>query len=108
KQASGAYHATSLDAPRVRGADEPGATIGDTVGRTEDGFHLAEQRALLTELMHSLTLRERNVIRLRFDHDLTQAEIGERIGVSQMQVSRILRQSLTRLRTIVQAREEAA
>jgi len=58
--------------------------------------------------MRSLTPRQREAIRLRFEQDLTQAEIGERIGVSQMQVSRILRQSLTRLRTIVQAREEAA
>jgi RNA polymerase sigma-B factor len=102
-QASGAYRATSLDAPRA-GGDDPGATLGDTVGRVEDGFDRAEQRALLSELMRSLTLRERNVIRLRFDHDLTQAEIGERIGVSQMQVSRILRQSLARLRTIAQGR----
>lgn len=105
-QASGAYRATSLDAPRA-GGDDPGATLGDTVGRVENGFDRAEQRALLSELMRSLTLRERNVIRLRFDHDLTQAEIGERIGVSQMQVSRILRQSLARLRTIAQGRERA-
>ena len=55
-------------------------------------------------LMHSLTLLERNVIALRFEHDLTQAEIGARIGVSQMQISRILRQSLARLRTIAEAR----
>ena len=106
-QASGAYRATSLDAPRGRGDDEPGTTLGDTVGRIENGFDRAEQRALLSELMRSLTLRERNVVRLRFDHDLTQAEIGERIGVSQMQVSRILRQSLMRLRTIAQGRERA-
>ena len=44
--------------------------------------------------MRSLTLRERNVIRLRFEHDLTQAEIGAHIGVSQVQVSRILRHSV--------------
>jgi len=104
-QASGAYRATSLDAPRGRGDDEPGTTLGDTVGRTENGFDRAEQRALLSELMRSLTLRERNVIRLRFDHDLTQAEIGARIGVSQMQVSRILRHTLMRLRTIAQGPE---
>jgi len=106
RQASGAYRATSLDAPRA-GGDDPGATLGDTVGRIENGFDRAEQRALLSELMRSLTLRERNVIRLRFDHDLTQAEIGERIGVSQMQVSRILRRSFARLRTIAQGPERA-
>jgi RNA polymerase sigma-B factor len=46
--------------------------------------------------------REREVLRLRFHRDLTQAEIGERIGVSQMQVSRIIRQSLARLRAIAE------
>jgi RNA polymerase sigma-B factor len=49
-------------------------------------------------LMRAVTPREREVLRLRFVEDLTQAEIGGRIGVSQMQVSRIIRQSLGRLR----------
>jgi RNA polymerase sigma-B factor len=56
--------------------------------------------------MRSLTPREREVVRLRFEEDLTQAAIGERIGVSQMQVSRVLRQAIARLRTL--ARVEAA
>ena len=43
------------------------------------------------------------MLRLRFEEDLTQAEIGDRIGVSQMQVSRIIRQSLARLRTVARA-----
>jgi RNA polymerase sigma-B factor len=50
--------------------------------------------------MRSLTPRQREAIRLRFEQDLTQAEIGERIGVSQMQVSRILRQPIARLRAL--------
>jgi RNA polymerase sigma-B factor len=49
--------------------------------------------------MRSITPREREVLRLRFEEDLTQAEIGEQIGVSQMQVSRIIRQALGRLRS---------
>ena len=60
----------------------------------------AEQRALLSDLMRSLTQREREVIRLRFEADLTQAQIGEIIGVSQMQVSRVLRQAIARLRVL--------
>jgi RNA polymerase sigma-B factor len=103
-QASSAYRATSLTAPRPGPDDEAGTTLGDRIGCVEDGFHRAEQRALLSELMRSLTLRERNVIRMRFEQDLTQAEIGERIGVSQMQVSRILRQALARLRTMAEPR----
>ena len=99
-EAATAYHATSLDTPRPSGDEEAGASLGDTVGHTDDGFDRAEQRALLSDLMRSLTQREREVIRLRFEADLTQAQIGEIIGVSQMQVSRVLRQAIARLRVL--------
>jgi RNA polymerase sigma-B factor len=99
-QASSAYRATSLETPRAGGDDEPGETLGDSVGQIDDGYHRAEQRAVLHELMRSLTPREREVVRLRFEEDLTQAAIGERIGVSQMQVSRVLRHAVARLRTL--------
>ena len=98
-EASGAYRATSLSTPRGN-EDEAGETLGDTVGTSEEGFGLAESRATLEQLMRAVTPREREVLRLRFEEDLTQAEIGERIGVSQMQVSRIIRQSIARLRTV--------
>src|SRR4051794_231126 len=98
-EASGAYRATSLSLPRSN-EDEAGETLGDTVGTSEEGFGLAENRATLEQLMRAVTPREREVLRLRFEEDLTQAEIGERIGVSQMQVSRIIRQSIARLRTV--------
>jgi RNA polymerase sigma-B factor len=101
-EASGAYRATSLSTPRGN-EDEAGDTLGDTVGTSEDGFGLAEDRATLEQLMRAVTPREREVLRLRFEEDLTQAEIGERIGVSQMQVSRIIRQSIARLRTVAHA-----
>ena len=55
--------------------------------------------------MRVITPREREVLRLRFAEDLTQAEIGERIGVSQMQVSRVIRQALGRLRSYTTAHE---
>jgi RNA polymerase sigma-B factor len=97
-EASGAYRATSLDAPRAT-EDDSGETLGDTLGTEEHGFALAEDRATIARLMRSLGPREREVLRLRFEEDLTQGEIGERIGVSQMQVSRIIRQSLGRLRS---------
>jgi RNA polymerase sigma-B factor len=103
-EASGAYRATSLEAPRGS-EDDAGDTLGDTLGTEERGFALAEDRATIAHLMRSLTPREREVLRLRFEEDLTQAEIGEHIGVSQMQVSRIIRQSLGRLRSYASARE---
>jgi RNA polymerase sigma-B factor len=103
-EASGAYKATSLESPRGS-EDEAGETLGDTLGTEEHGFELAEDRATIEHLMRSITPREREVLRLRFIEDLTQAEIGERIGVSQMQVSRIIRQSVARLRAYATARQ---
>jgi RNA polymerase sigma-B factor len=104
-EASGAYKATSLEAPRGS-EDDAGDTLGDTLGTDEPGFGLAEDRATIERLMRSLSAREREVLRLRFEEDLTQAEIGERIGVSQMQVSRIIRQSVARLRAFAGPRAE--
>jgi RNA polymerase sigma-B factor len=97
-QAASAYHATSLDTPRGNEADPMGETLADTIGGDEDGYDRAEERATIDQLMRTITPRERQVLRLRFEEDLTQAEIGEIIGVSQMQVSRLIRQSVSRLR----------
>ena len=105
-QAASAYRATSLDTPRATDDDRSG-TLGDTVGVDEDGYARAEQRALLQELMRALTPRERNVIRLRFEQDLTQAAIGEQVGVSQMQVSRVLRQAVAKLRAVAHSHPAA-
>src|SRR4051795_1061291 len=100
-EASAAYRTTSLSLPRSN-EDEAGETLGDTVATSEEGFGLAEHRATLDHLLRAVSPREREVLRLRFEEDLTQAEIGELIGVSQMQVSRIIRQSLTRLRHVAE------
>jgi RNA polymerase sigma-B factor len=96
-EAAGAYHATSLEMPRGTDGDV-GETLADTVGGDESGYDRAEERATIHQLMRSITPREREVLRLRFEEDLTQAEIGEIIGVSQMQVSRLIRQAVARLR----------
>ena len=105
-EASSAYRATSLQTPW--GADDDsGDTLGDAIGHEERGFAAAEDRATIEHVMRVITPREREVLRLRFAEDLTQAEIGERIGISQMQVSRIIRQSLARLRSYVTAQEGA-
>jgi RNA polymerase sigma-B factor len=99
-RASRAYRATSLETPRTDGEDHSGDTLGDSVGTVDDGFARVEQRAELYELMCSLTPRERAVVWLRFAEDLSQAAIGARVGVSQMQVSRVLRQAIARLRVL--------
>jgi RNA polymerase sigma-B factor len=96
-EAMGAYRASSLDAPRsIR--DEETESVAESLGFDDSGYEGAEARATLGPLLSRISERERVVLRLRFAEDLTQAEIGERIGVSQMQVSRLIRQALTRLR----------
>ena len=98
-QAAGAYRAGSLDAPRSGASEDPqGESVADAIGAEEGGFERAEERATLEPALAHITERERLVLTLRFGQDLTQAEIGERIGVSQMQVSRLIRQALARLR----------
>jgi RNA polymerase sigma-B factor len=101
REASAAYRAVSLDRPRTDD-EEGGDSYAEAVGAEDPGFRLAEASATVERLMRVLSEREREVLRLRFQEDLTQSEIGARIGVSQMHVSRLIRQSIARLR------EEAA
>jgi RNA polymerase sigma-B factor len=86
-------------------AGEDGDTLGSHLGIVDAGYGAAEQRALLGELLNILPVREREIVRLRFEEDLTQQQIGERVGVSQMQVSRLLRRCMEQLRA---AAEESA
>jgi RNA polymerase sigma-B factor len=97
REASAAYRAVSLDRPRTDG-DEEGDSYADSVGADDPGFKIAEAAATVERLMRVLSEREREVLRLRFEEDLTQSEIGARVGVSQMHVSRLIRQSIARLR----------
>ncbi len=107
-QAGGAYRAVSFDAPRGgNDGDDDVSTLGDSIGFDEDGFDRAEERATLALLMASLSAREREVLRMRFEDDMTQAEIGAVVGVSQMQISRVIRQALARLRAAADAGEAA-
>jgi RNA polymerase sigma-B factor len=95
-EAARAGTATSLSASR--GVDDDGEhTLEASIGVDEDGFRTAEQRVIYQQLAGCLTDREREVVELRFMEDLTQEEIGKRVGVSQMQVSRVLRQALAKL-----------
>ena len=90
------YSPASLDAPVAREADES-APLVDLLGREDDGFALAESREVIADTWRSLSELERQVIKLRFVGGLTQREIGQHIGYSQMHVSRLLRRSLNRL-----------
>ena len=104
REASAAYRAVSLDRPRSED-DEEGDSFADAFGVVDPGFGLAEDAATVERLMRVLSDREREVLRLRFEEDLTQSEIGQRVGVSQMHVSRLIRQSIARLRDEADAPE---
>jgi RNA polymerase sigma-B factor len=96
-EAATAYEATSLDAPRP-GSDEEGVwTYADTLASEDRGYELVELGETLRGTLAALPEREQLILELRFDLDMTQAEIAERVGVSQMHVSRLLRRSLDRL-----------
>ncbi|WP_328474233.1 SigB/SigF/SigG family RNA polymerase sigma factor [Actinoplanes sp. NBC_00393] len=91
-----AYNSTSLSTPAT--ADSP-TTLADTLGGEDAGFEHAELRLALGPALASLDEREQKIISLRFYGNLTQSEIAQQIGISQMHVSRLLAKALTKLRT---------
>ena len=90
------YHPASLDAP-VAHDGEDRCALAETLGNEDDGFELAEHRQALAASWATLSEVEREVLSLRLVHELTQREISQRIGCSQMHVSRLLRRSMIRL-----------
>jgi RNA polymerase sigma-B factor len=90
------YHPASLDAPLSSDGEER-AALAETLGDEDIGFELAEHRQALADSWASLSDVERQVLGLRLVQELTQREISQRIGCSQMHVSRLLRRSMTRL-----------
>jgi RNA polymerase sigma-B factor len=103
-EASHAYDAVSLDASRG-GSDSDGDTYADTLGAEDDRFDLVEYNAVIAAALQALPPRDRIVLHLRFSEDLTQSEIASRVGVSQMQVSRVIRRALNRLRSVADGGE---
>jgi RNA polymerase sigma-B factor len=99
----------SQDARRTRSLDEPtgeDVTLADSIGVRDPDLARAEMRVLLDDAFDVLSDRDQEVLRLRFSEDLTQTEISDRVGVSQMQVSRIIRQALVRLRADIERSHE--
>ena len=98
REAATSYEATSLDAPSGR-EDEDASALVELLGGDDDSYRLVATRDALATTWRQLPELEQKVVSLRFLHDLTQREIGEQIGYSQMHVSRLLRRALARLRT---------
>jgi len=95
-EAASSYETASLDAPSTRDNTD-GAALVELVGQTDDGFEAVADGEALAAAWRDLPLQERRVLELRFVRDMTQLEIGELIGFSQMHVSRLLRRALAHL-----------
>ena len=102
QEAAASYEAASLDAPTSR-EDGESAALVELLGDEDSSYELVESRNAIASTWKALPEVERRVLELRFMHDLTQREIGDRIGYSQMHVSRLLRRALDRLETAAAA-----
>jgi RNA polymerase sigma-B factor len=95
-EASQSYRTSSLDA-----CNGDGQSMAEMLGSDDGGFTRIENHSALTYAMERLSQRDRTIVHLRFVDGLTQSEIAARLGVSQMQISRLLAASLQRLRATI-------
>lgn len=106
-EAGAAYRPSSLDSP-VRNGDGDAVPLGELLGGDDPAMSGVENAALLEPALRELPPRERRIIMLRFFHNMTQTQIAEDIGVSQMHVSRLLAKTLAQLRDRLATHEAAA
>jgi len=95
-EAAEAYRSSSLD--EMLSSEDGSATVGELVGEADDELDRVDYREALRPLLADLSPRERTIVMLRFFGNLTQTQIANEVGISQMHVSRLLAQTLTRLR----------
>ncbi|MFC9130238.1 RNA polymerase sigma factor SigF [Streptomyces sp. NPDC057099] len=96
--ASNGYLSSSLDATVGGDADESDATLSEFIGEEDPALELVEDFHALAPLLAELDERQRLILHLRFVEELTQADIGARLGISQMHVSRLISRTVARLR----------
>lgn len=96
----------SLDRP-AHAEDPEESPPAEWIGSEDKAFELVEGRIALDSALPHLSHRERQVLRLRFAEDMTQSQIAERIGHSQMHVSRILRRALARIRNQIREQQRS-
>jgi RNA polymerase sigma-B factor len=97
----------STGARRTRSLDEPlgeDGTLADQIGGVDPEIARAEMRVLIHDAMEVLSDRDREILRMRFNDDMTQAEIAREMSLSQMQISRVIRHSIARLRLDIDRR----
>lgn len=102
------YNRRPLSLDRPAGSEDPDESpAADWIGDEDEGFELVEGRIALDAALPHLDERERLVLRLRFAEDMTQSQIAEQIGNSQMHVSRILRRALAKIRERVKEQRQS-
>jgi RNA polymerase sigma-B factor len=97
REAYQALRADSLDKPLRSNEEDAGASVLDTLGTHDVDFERAFDRVALYSLLATLDARDQAIVRLYYREELTQGEIGERLGLSQMHISRLLRQATAQL-----------
>lgn len=97
-EAANAYSTISLDAPAGDGSEDDAPSLADTLGGDDLSLEGVEDRESLRPLLAELPARERRILVLRFFGNLTQSQIADEIGISQMHVSRLLARTLAQLR----------
>jgi RNA polymerase sigma-B factor len=96
-EAGSAYSTVSLSSGPGGGDDDDFDPM-ESIGAEDEEYERTEQRASLEPALETLPEREREILRMRFEEGLTQTQIAEKIGISQMHVSRLIRKSLARMR----------
>ncbi|MEV5126240.1 RNA polymerase sigma factor SigF [Streptomyces decoyicus] len=96
--AANGYTAGSLDTPADPDPSEQRRTLVDVLGEDDPALQTVEDLHVLAPLLDTLDARERRLIELRFGQEMTQSQIGDELGVSQMHVSRLLTRTLSKLR----------
>jgi RNA polymerase sigma-B factor len=104
-EVGGAYRSASLDAVGTEGREA--TSLAERLGTADANFDLVEHRVVIERALEALPERERTILRLRFFDELTQTEIAEQVGVSQMHISRLLARSLADLRRQLQTVESS-
>jgi RNA polymerase sigma-B factor len=99
-QTSQAQDALSLDAPVGSDEDQGGELRSDAIGSLDEGYAYVEDSSAAAQALSRLSPRERTIVELRFAAEMTQGEIADRVGLSQMQISRLLRRSLREMREL--------
>lgn len=98
-----AYRPVSIDATVSRDEGEGGRQLSETIGGDDENLDRVEMREVLQRAMAHLTERERRILAMRFVDEMSQAEVAQRLGISQMHVSRLQRAAQEQLRELIAA-----